>query len=139
MGSTCSGCRTAERGAAGSRGSPVRTRGPPSLLAPGLAERPVEQLADHAPDARHALALGQRLRIAAGHDHGIRPSWQTDALGRERLAQHALHAVALHRPADLARDGQAKSRIYVLPAREHAEHELTAGIRATAPEDAIEV
>jgi hypothetical protein len=74
-----------------------------------------------------------------GHHHCIRSARQPLVLERERLAEQALDPVPVDGATDLARHRQPKPRRRILSTREHVEHELATGVRAPAPEHAVEV
>ena len=72
------------------------------------------------------------------HD-GVGADRQPLRLPRERLAQQTLDAVALDGAADLPRYRQAEPRWLIASAREHVQHEITAGMRPAVSHHAIEV
>src|SRR5262249_6839972 len=108
-GSTCSAGRASARRRAGTRGSggprSAAARGGPLLRLADALEQRREALAEHG-----AAVLLDELEEARPRDdddvHALEPPRD---LG-ELLAQHALHAVALHGATDLSRDRQSEPR-----------------------------
>jgi hypothetical protein len=97
------------------------------------------QLAQRALDPGQTLTLSQSPGIRPGHHNRIRALRQPRALRGERLAEQALDAIALNRPADFPRDRQPEPARAFLSPREYVKNELAACVRAPRPEDPVEI
>ena len=109
------------------------------VLAPA---EPGHELGQRAAHPVRAVALGELERVGAGDDDVVGGVGQALGLGPERLAQHALDAVALDGAADAPRDRQPEARAgvgLVVRARERVEHEVAIALRAPLPVHALEL
>ena len=105
---------------------------------PGIGT--IDQLAQSTANSAQTLTFSQTSSIGSCHHHHVASRRQAVAVQRKGLSQQALHLIALHRAANLARHRQAETgRGRVLAAREHIKNELTAAMRASVPKDTIEV